>query len=190
MKQIVLLLLFVSSSFGLFAQHSHEENVANKNITPFNDAAEAKAGITSVHLNAHPNWKSFTNKYPGWGARFSNYTQLPHRAFGLPITFAPGGNDPVAKAKAFLTQELAAYQIPVQDLILTRSKNDGKFIHVDFKQKHQGVEVLWSRVGVRFTQDLRIALFMVDAHKNIPNLSASISPATAILKQNKQSPHQ
>ena len=129
-----------------------------------------------------PAWKAFAAKYPTWGAQFSNYTALPHRAFGTPISYAPGGNDPVAKAKAFLQTEMQDFNIPVNELVITRNTNDGKYIHVDFKQKHNGYDILWSRVGVRFSQDLKIVTIIADAYNNIPQLNAAITSAQAIQK--------
>lgn len=184
MKKFFLFLAAATAVMGVFA-HDHHPGDVNKNITPFNDAAEAKAGITSAQLQKLPEWKNFVNRYPGWGARFSNYTGLPHRALGQPIAYAAGGNDPVAKALAFFQNEFQGFNIPVNELVLTRHYNDGQYIHVDFKQVHNGVEVLWSRAGIRFTQDLRIMMVTLDAHRQIPVLNAAISPAAAVLSAEK-----
>lgn len=182
MKQFGLFCLSLILGMQSFAQEHQHAGDVNKNITPYHDAIDAQQGINGAGLEKQAAWQQFKQHHPGWGADFSRFTRLPHRAFGEPITFAPGGNDPVAKAKAFLQQELSGFNLPLQELVMTRNVNDGKYIHVDFKQIHNGVEVLWSRVGVRFTQDLRIVMLCVDAHRNIPALSAVISPATAIQK--------
>lgn len=176
MKQLLLSFALFFAALSAFA---HGDD-ANPNITPFNGVADGKASV--AHLLKQQAWKDFTQKYPGWGARFNRYTGLPHRSFGDPIVFAPGGNDPVAKAKAFLQTELAGFQLPVEELVLTRSQNDGKYIYVDFKQVHKGMEVLWSRTTVRFTQDLRIVLFGTDLRRNISLPNASLSAAQAIQK--------
>ena len=110
---------------------------------------------------------------------------MPHRAFGEPITYTAGGNDPVAKALAFIQNEFQSFNIPMNELVLTRNNNDGKYINVDFKQVHNGHEILWSRVGVRFSQDLKIVMVTLDAHRNVPQLNAAISPANAILNAEK-----
>lgn len=154
----------------------------NPNITPFNDALDYLSGKTSTNYLTYPEWKNFIAKYPSWGARFSNYTQLPHRAFGEPIVYSAGGNDPIAKAKAFIQNELKDYRIPLDELVLTRNFNDGKFIHVDFKQVQNNREVLWSNVGVRFSQDLKIVLISLDAYRNIPQLNPVLSSQDAIKK--------
>ncbi len=185
MKKFFIFLAALTTVMSAVAQDHHHPGDVNKNITPFNDAAEFKSGVTSAHLQKLPEWKNFVSRYPGWGARFSNYTGLPHRALGAPITYAAGGNDPVAKALAFLKNEFQGFNLPVNELVLSRNYNDGKYIHVDFKQVHNGTEVLWSRVGVRFTQDLRIMMATLDAHRNIPTLHAAISSSAAILSAEK-----
>ena len=185
MKKLLALILACTSVVSSFAQDHHHPGDVNKNITPFNDAVEAMSGVTSAHLQKLPEWTNFKKNYPTWGARFSNYTGLPHRAFGEPIVYAAGGNDPVAKALAFLQNEFQGFNIPVNELVLTRNNNDGKYINVDFKQVHNGTEVLWSRVGIRFTQDLKIVMVTIDAHRNIPQLNAAISPSAAILSAEK-----
>jgi len=171
--------MLLMASFS-FAHGDHQHSDANPNITPFNDAKEMNT--PKAYLLKQQAWKDFTQKYPSWGGHFNLYTELPHRAFGEPITFAPGGLDPVAKAKAFLQTELAGFNLPLQEMVLTRNYNDGKYIHVDFKQVHNAMEVLWSRTTVRFTQDLRIVLVGTDLHRDIPVINTAISPAQAIQK--------
>lgn len=182
MKRLFLSFVAVSCAFLSFAKEDSHPGDVNKNITPFNDAAETQSGVTAIKHMQSPAWKAFAAKYPTWGAQFSNYTALPHRAFGTPISYAPGGNDPVAKAKAFLQTEMQDFNIPVNELVLTRNTNDGKNIHVDFKQQHNGHDILWSRVGVRFSQDLKIVTIIADAYNNIPQLNAAITSAQAIQK--------
>jgi len=178
MKQLAISLLALLSVAGLNAQDLHHPSDVNKDITPYHDSRDAAINTAAMH--AQPAWKQFSQHYPSWGAAFNRYTKLPHRAFGNPITFAAGGADPIAKAKAFLQQEFTGFNLPLNELVMTRNFNDGKYINVDFKQIHNNTEVLWSRVSVRFTQDLRIAMVGIDAHKNIPNLNATIAPAIAI----------
>jgi hypothetical protein len=185
MKKIISLFIVFGSVFSSFAQeHSNTDDI-NPNITPFHDATESIDGVSYSFLLQQDAWKQFLQKHPSWGARFNRYTQLPHRAFGTPIAFAGGGNNAVAKAKLFLQSELGGFKIPINELVVSRNKNDGKYIHVEFKQVHAGKEILWSRVIVRFTQDLKIALFSVDAHRNINTLNASISSQEAIVLAEK-----
>ncbi len=182
MKQIALSFFALLTLTALHAQDLHHAGDVNKDITPYHDAADAMNGISTAHLQKQVAWKQFAQQNPSWGATFNRYTQLPHRAFGTPIVFAAGGTDAVAKAKAFLLQQLTGFNLPVSELVVTRNYNDGKFIHVDFKQIHNGIEVMWSRVNVRFTQNLDIVLFGLDAHRAIPALVATLTPADAVQK--------
>lgn len=180
MKKILLFFIVIFSTMSLFAHNDEGQFNPNPNITPYHDAIDYLNGVTSTSFLSKPEWKAFIAKYPSWGARFSNYTQLPHRAFGEPISYPLGGNDPITKAKAFIQNELKDYRIPMDELVLTRNFNDTKFIHVDFKQVHQGKEVMWSNVGVRFSQDLKIVMFYLDAYKDIPKTNPAISQEEAI----------
>lgn len=169
---LLLCLFLVGSAFA--QEHQHAD--ANPNITPYNDAAAALAGYSSLQYNQQAPWKNFITQHPSWGARFDRYTHLPHRAIGAPIVYANGSNDLTAKALSFIQTELSTYEIPVNELVVTRQYNDGKYINVDMKQVHQGSEVLWSRVSMRFTQQNEIVMFGLDAHNNIPaNLPVSLS---------------
>lgn len=178
MKKLFFSLVMACLAMPALA-HGDHHNDANPNISPFNDASEQN--ISKAHLLKQQAWKNFTQKYPSWGAHFNRYTQLPHRAFGEPISYAPGGSNVVNKALLFLQNELADFNLPINEMVLTRNFNDGKYIHVDFKQFHNGLEVLWSRTTVRFTQDLRIVLIGTDLHRNIPTLNPALSPTQAIL---------
>lgn len=182
MKQIAFSFFALFTFTGMFAQDLFSSGEKNKNITPFHDARNDMNGLNTTALQLQAAWKTFTQQHPTWGARFDQYTQLPHRAFGTPITIAAGGNDAVAKAKAFLQQSFSGFNLPMNELVLTRNYNDGKYINVDFKQVHNGVEILWSRINVRLTQDLKVMMFGLDVHRNVPTLAASITPATAIQK--------
>jgi hypothetical protein len=163
------------------AQDVHHKD-PNPNITPYNLANDAKSGATTTYLQKEQAWQSFVQQYPTWGTNFSKFTQLPHRAFGEPITFLPGGNNATQKAILFLTQALQAYNIPMQELELTNERNDGTYINVNFKQNHQGMQVLWTNVTVRFTQDLKIIMFGTDVYRNIQATQIVLTPNEAKAK--------
>ncbi len=160
----VLLLVLTTLSTQLFA---HGDEHVNEIITPYNDAKEALSGYKIQHLKKHAAWQSFVSKHSDWGARFNRYTKLPHRAFGTPFSYGSSQQDLVAKSLDFINTEFAEFQIPTHNLISTRNYNDGKYINVDFKQMHQGMEILWSNVMVRYAQNGDIVLFGLDAHRNI-----------------------
>lgn len=180
MRKIFTLGLSLLIGFNAYTQVLHSDHDFNKDITPFHDAQDAMNGITGIAGNEQAAWKQFVAKHKGWGARFGRYTQLPHRAAGKAFTFSGGGQDPVLKAKAFLQQELEAFQIPTEELVLTRNQNDGKYINVNFRQSFQGKEILWSDVNVRFTQDLKIVGFTVDCYRNVNPSSSTLDATTAL----------
>ncbi|MBK7762706.1 MAG: T9SS type A sorting domain-containing protein [Bacteroidetes bacterium] len=182
MKQFAIFFFSSLLSFTAWAQDLHHEGDVNQNITPYNDAADAINNVSTAHLKNQVAWQQFVQNHPSWGATFNRFTKLPHRAFGNPITYTAGASDAVAKAKAFLQNEFSGFQLPINELVLTRSFNDGKYINVDFKQVHNNYEILWSRAIVRFSQDLKITLTGVDLHRNIPALAASISANDAVQK--------
>lgn len=180
MKKWILAFAAMSISLATFA-HGHDAlpGDANPNITPYRNAIDAQNGVSKSKWYQHAAWKDFIQKYPGWGAQMNYYTGMPHRAVGNPITIAGGGNEATQKALYFLQTELGGYKVPVNELKLTRQYNDGKFIHVDFKQVHQNMDVCWTRIAFRFTQDLKLVMFGLDAHADLPNVSATLTPAMA-----------
>ena len=178
MKSLTSLLFlgFTLFSIQLFA---HGDD-ANENITPYHDGQDAINGYKIQYLKDQPAWKAFATKNTSWGARFNQYTKLPHRAFGTPISFGSSNQDLITKSIDFINTEFSEYGIPTHNLISTRNYNDGKYINVDFKQMHQGMEILWSNVKVRYSQDKRIVLFGFDAHTKVPqNLAVTLSAAQA-----------
>lgn len=179
MRRIFTLGLSLVLGLSAYSQVLTQEHDFNKDITPYHDALDAQNGITGISGNSQIAWRNFISKYPSWGARFGRFTKLPHRAAGKAIVFSGGGNDPVAKAKAFMSQELGAFKIPLDELQSTRNYNDGKYINVDFKQIHQGKEILWSNVNVRFTQDLKIVGFTLDCYRNISDATIVLDANTA-----------
>lgn len=172
-----LLLFCFTLLSGQLLAHGDE---LNPNITPYNDAVESLQGYKIQHLKNHPAWQNFVANHPSWGARFNRYTKLPHRALGTPFAVGSGSQDLVAKSLNFINSQLAGFEIPTQNLVATRSFNDGKYINVDFKQMHNGMEILWSNIAVRYSQDQEIVMFGLDAHTSVPNsLPASLTPAQA-----------
>ncbi|MGI9192459.1 MAG: T9SS type A sorting domain-containing protein [Chitinophagaceae bacterium] len=180
MKKWILALSAISISLLTFAHGDHAlPGDANPNITPYRSAVESRNGVSKAKWYQSTAWQSFVQKYPGWGTQMNTYNGMPRRAVGNPIDINGGGNDAVQKAMYFLQTELSAYKIPANELQLTRQYNDGKFIHVDFKQVHQNMDVCWSRIAFRFTQDLKLVMFGLDAHADLPNVSATLTPALA-----------
>jgi hypothetical protein len=179
MKKITITLLSFLLATQAFAHEGHSHQ--NPNITPFHDATEVNDGYKYSKLAKQVAWQEFKAKYESWGAFFDRRTYLPHRALGKPIMVLPGINNVEMKAKAFLQNEFKGFNLPIDELVMTRNVNDGKYINVDFKQIHEGKEVLWSRVTIRFTQKMEIILFGIDMHRNIPNVTPVLQSHQAIV---------
>jgi Zn-dependent metalloprotease len=173
MKQLITFFLL-----GIATQ-SFAQEVFNKNITPFNDAKNAMIGKTGIEFTTTLAWQNFVKKHPTWGATFYTYNNMPHRAFGAPIAYGTG--DVANIAKQFLNIELAAYNIPTASLEVTGINTDAKYTNVNFKQIHNGHEVLFSRITFRFNAKKEIMLFGIDAYNNIPNTTATITGIQAQL---------
>ncbi len=179
MKKLFILLSSICVSSALSAQDQPAMHLdVNKNITVYNDALEASQGKSGAHFQRSTEWQSFTSAHSGWTARFNVYTGMPHRAFGAPIPLGVQSNFAQA-ATTFMQQQLAMYNIPMQDLKLIGEVADKKYVNVNFAQRHQQMEVLFSRATFRFTKDGKLVLFGLDVHNNIPNLNASLSAVQA-----------
>lgn len=179
MKKIKLLFVWMCYSIVMQAQHDHPP-IINPNISPYHDADDALNGFAYRSLLQQPAWQHFMQKHPLWGARFNRYNRLPHRAAGNPIALPGSYSSAEAAALAFIQHELNEFNIPVHELVLMRSHNDGKFIHVDFKQVHHQKEVLFSRFSVRFTQKMEVVLFGADVYSNISAASTQITSTAAV----------
>ncbi len=140
---------------------------------------DAQARVHPEHqyaLRKADAWQDFLDAHGSWYVAFNESTGFPHRASGPAI--ATEGADPQARALHFLTETLAAYDLPLDDLRLTRVYEGERFTYVDFEQMHEGLRVLDSRVTLRLTQDGRVVLFGIDLHPEMEvDLSASASPA-------------
>jgi hypothetical protein len=179
MKKVLLALISLLASNIMVAQIHHNEHAEpNPNISPYNDALDATNGVSGIKFNKQSAWKNFEAKHANWGCKFNPYTGMPHRAVGPGINI--GNGNPAQLALQFLQTELAAYNIPVNELALISNKNDGKYTNVNYKQVHNGHEVCFSRINVRLTQDNKIIMAGVDVYNNIPNLTTSLTNLQAL----------
>jgi hypothetical protein len=171
MKKILFLALVIASNFA------NAQEKTNPNITPFHSAQDAINGKTGIRFNTTNEWQAFVKQYPTWGARFDAYNNMPTRAFGAPISFV--GIDEKEIALNFMNQALAAYQIPVNELELVAVNKDEKYTNVNFKQVHNGHEVLFSNITFRFNKQKQIVLFGIEAFANMNSTAAIITSTQA-----------
>lgn len=123
-------------------------------------------------------WLQFNNKHQGWKVVFDERSSMPHRAYGNGILLT-GSGDPAAKALQFINDEMSSFNIATDQLVLRSAHASAKYYYVDFYQKYDGIEVLNSRVTVRFTKDNKVVLFGADVFNNIqisttPSLPSSV----------------
>ncbi len=151
----------------------HDYNVA------YWQGQDAPHAAYQAQLRDTDAWQAFQAEHGNWYVHFNEFTGLPHRATGK--AFAVDGADAEQRARHFLATELAGFDLPLEDLRLTRVYDDGRFTYVDFEQVHEGLRVLDSRVSVRLTADGRVVMFGVDAYPGLAvNTAASLSPSAVM----------
>lgn len=117
------------------------------------------------HLKASTYWSSFSQRNPSWHVIFNEGNGKPKRAFGNPIRVA--GNDLVAKSYQFMAEELSGFNIPVSQLELIGTHESAKYRFVNFRQLHEGLEIINSRLTLKFTKANEVVLFGLDVFNNI-----------------------
>lgn len=134
-------------------------------------------------LQQDKSWLQFSTKHQGWKVVFDERNSMPHRAYGTGIKLA-GNGTPAALALEFITSELAGFKVKADQLKLRSAHQSAKYHYVDYYQNYQGLEVLNSRVTVRFTKDNQVVLFGADVYNDIqlttsPSISSSAITAYA-----------
>lgn len=110
-------------------------------------------------------WRQFLAEHGTWYVHFNEENGKPHRAFGRPI--ATSGANPQERAQQFIQQELDAFGIPVGELELKSVAPTSKHTYIHFGQRHQGLDVLFSRMMVKLNADGRVIGFGADVYDAI-----------------------
>lgn len=119
-------------------------------------------------------WQDFKSAHPRWSAEFNEGTGLPRRAYGDPI---PGyGTADASAARQFLATELAAFDLPISELVQGVIAPTGKITYVHFGQEHEGLPVLGAKAMVKFDGQGRIIGFAADLAREI---TVSATPAVS-----------
>ena len=183
LKSLLIAGLMLVISSGSYAIGEVSES-RDPNLKTFitNNKKMADAAYQS-QLRTTGAWKNFSENHRGWTAVFNEETGKPHRAFGAPITSIFAGSLQ-EKAFSFITSELSEFNIPVNELQFRNTTANQKYHYVNYKQFHNGLEVLWANVQVKMTLDGKIMLFGLNVYDNInisvtPSLSASAASAAA-----------
>lgn len=126
-------------------------------------------------------WPAFKMMHPRWSAEFNEETGLPRRAYGDPIHTV--GSDPAERALRFLSDELAAYRLPVDQLVLQNAAKGGKLTYVHFTQQHEGLPVLGAKAMVKLDDQFRAISFSADLAKDITvPLVPTVGPEVAVAR--------
>lgn len=154
------------------------------NASVFNDSPRIDEPTQQAPLRQQANWQQFKQKHGNWHVAFNTLTELPLRAGGKPIAVA--GSDVVTKAQNFLKTTLQDLNIPIHQLKLTKVNRSDKHTYVNFIQEYEGVELLFSKVQVRFNHKNEVVAFVADAFNEVavhlqPSLGKVnlLTPATA-----------
>ncbi|MCH8331937.1 MAG: PepSY domain-containing protein, partial [Bacteroidetes bacterium] len=124
-------------------------------------------------------WQNFKQQHGNWYVEFNEVSGMPRRAFGKPISMPAG--DMSILADNFITNQLNMFEIPVDELIITRIQENKKKYYIDYKQVHQGLEVLYARLTLRVGLNGSVFMFGVDVFNDINiNLIPSITEDQAI----------
>jgi hypothetical protein len=164
-----LALLWCSAFTLLSAQqqgtwNAFEVRYWNTNTTPSADRQAA--------LRASEPWQRFLAERGNWYVEFDEISGLPRRASGP--AFALMGSSPEQKADYLWSEVLGAFPVPFEHLSIYRSQAHGRFQHVDYFQRCEGLRIIGSRATVRLTQDGRVVLFGAEL---FPDARVNPSPA-------------
>ena len=111
-------------------------------------------------------WSGFVAQHPGWTVEFNESTGKPRRAFGPGIPVA--GATPVDKALIFAEQQLAAFELPLGELVHRATAPAKGITYVHFGQVHLGRQVLLGKYSVKLDAQGRVIAFGADLHTDFP----------------------
>lgn len=177
MRQIFQLLCITAAficSFS-FTSNAHDDAKEVRYITQKQVFDEAY----QTQLRSQAAWRAFVARHPKWSVHFNEGNQLPHRAFGNPIALNSSFN-PVEAVKNFVSTELEAFRIPLNELELTGTHRSAKYTFVNFVQYYQGLEVINSRLTFKLSPNGELIMFGADVFNQIQlTTQAQITANTA-----------
>lgn len=119
-------------------------------------------------------WQDFLSANGTWYVQFKEETMMPALAYGRPILTS--GSSAEDRALNFLSNQLAGFDLHIDDLELTSVVNGKHNTYVNFTQTHLGLKVIDSRVKVKLTENNEVNQFKADVH----NINLSIEPTISI----------
>lgn len=130
------------------------------------------------HLRRSTHWNRFSSQHPSWHVVFNEGNSKPHRAYGNAIPTL--GVDLEARSWDFIASKLAGFGIPTHELELIGVHHSAKYGHVNFRQRHRGLNIINSRLQLKFTPAGEVVMFGLDVFDqvNVPT-DASLTPQQA-----------
>ncbi len=171
-RSILLPALFVASGLGAYAQDIRGRGDLAA-VTFIKDRKVQPDEGWQSELRGRSVWRQFVAQHPGWWVEFNEANGLPHRALGTPISTT--GTTPSERALNFLTQDLAAFNLPMQELDVRHVSSTAKHHYVHITQRHEGRDVLFSKALVKLDMQGRVIAFGLDVYAEIGTLSTPIA---------------
>jgi len=132
------------------------------------------------HLRRTTAWSRFASLHPSWHVVFNEGNSKPHKAYGNAIPTR--GANLEARSWDFIANKLDGFGIPTQELELIGIHQSAKYGHVNFRQRHQGLAIINSRLQLKFTPAGEVVLFGLDVFEDVRvPTTAGITPAQAAL---------
>jgi len=170
MKKNIILLIFALITLNIYAtKHNHDD----KNEVRYIKQSQQLNTQFQQQLRNQALWQSYLSTNPDWFVIFNENNQLPHRAFGAPISL-----NSTSGLLPFLASNNFTLPNDLRENLFT--KND-KYINLSFIQYHNSLEVINSKLYAKFTLNNELVSFGLDVFNDI-NISSipSISLENAI----------
>lgn len=169
-KNLTAMFLLLSFMIANSQGHVHESDPLNKTfITKTKRTANMQVQQQLRNASA---WQSFLSKHAGWGVTFNEDNALPQRAYGNAIHTGYTGTASEI-AMQFMSNDLAAFALPINELELRSSVSNTRFNYLHFIQRHKGLEVLWSDAYIKMLADNSIITFGLDV---FPKINVDVIP--------------
>jgi hypothetical protein len=168
MKKRFLVPAMLVSALGAVAQQ-HQNDIYN--YTVYRQAAVSPAGRSMQKPQAESR-----EKLAGWSLAFDQRSGLPADWVGSPLALT--GSTAVQKANAFIADYLQVYGADAAQWQVRRNTAAGKAVYVDMDQVIDGHKVAFSRLGFRFTPDLKLIRLQAKMY-NADGADASLKLGTA-----------
>lgn len=127
--------------------------------------------MVQQRLRSGAKWQTFLNSHGTWYVHFNEISGMPHRAYGTPLEVA--GTTLQEKAIHFAQEELTAFSIPTGELVSYAKQVEGKYAYTNFKQYHEGLQVIGSRYVAKFFNE-KLIMFGCDVY---PVMDVNLTPA-------------